>query len=202
MWIRSNIAKALLLAVTTLVAANGVAQLPYTVDDSFQAQVQDINQTLGLFSLHFLPNGQLVTTGTAVYDWSNWPINPALGLVRLNADGSPDLSFNNSGGIGRLFPWQDSYYAMGKPKRTDINGFPDSDFADNTFISILFTGTHCVPLADSTVLIGGKHRVKSRVDTTNIPGEFCVVKLDKHGQPDTTFQHRIFDFGGRRILQA
>lgn len=188
-----NILRALLATATTglLFVSNAYAQ-PGSVDLSFNAGLSVDSEVL---QVALQSNGKVIVGGTFA--------TPSPGLARLNADGSPDVTFHGgtgvdtagyAGGVSVLAVQPDdkiiiggtfnTYDGVGRTNIARINadGTLDLSFDPGQGIGEIVPKVLAIVLQpDGRILIGGQF---SSVDGTN---RFSIARLNTDGTLDTSF---------------
>ena len=164
---------------------SSTAQQPWSVDTTFRIDAQE----RGASSVIPLPDGKVIVSGGIQF-----PGNAnTTRLSRLNAEGSRDLSFFESGfGGSTITLWNDRFYAEGGTtvRRFLMDGQLDPTFIEmnsGPYFSSLQAGDfHIYP--DGRVLLAGAHDLQDPVRGYN--GLYHLIWFSNTGYLDTTRAHR------------
>lgn len=193
-------------AMALCAIAWGHAQYPLSVDTTFRTSIAE--RYVG--DIHFMDDGSLLVTGLVKLE-GEIETN-SMGL--LNPSGEALWFIGGSTGTGDIIPFQDKYFIQGGQYFLRFNSDFTVDYTydnQNLFIDPWNGGDiHVQP--DGRVLTTGSHVLRSYEDTSIIGYNFCLVRLDTVGYPDSTFTHcqcqtgyatRIFEMDdGRFILSG
>lgn len=189
--------KKIFLLVSFLVFGFGFGQSSAEIDNGFNI-VDNIFHTGGRKMIK-QSNGKFIVLGGGISAYKNF-VYPASSLYRLNADFTPDTTFNVMV-INNVYDFDvqsnDKIIIVGnfssvngvsvnKIARLDSNGFFDSSFIfANTTGLANFTiyGLHAVKILSSgKILVGGK---------VNISGKGDLFRLNSNGTFDNTFSSGV-----------
>lgn len=188
----SNIVRSpLMFALVSVLAHTGSpAQSGLRVDPAFSTTFDDLVIPTVSICSHAssvlpLSNGQVIAAGMFYY---GPPTSEDLGyvsLVRLNADGSRDLSFAGISSDAYLVPWNEVFYSGPYPRRHFSDGTVDYSFSLLNAPDLdLYPFSYHV-CEDGSVVVVGEH-------TISVPGggtveHFGACKLDPTGALDDAF---------------
>ncbi|MCB9184291.1 MAG: T9SS type A sorting domain-containing protein [Flavobacteriales bacterium] len=176
----------LVLAVALIAATCALAQQPFELDTTFRTEIEQryVNSLLPM------PDGKLIASGVMRYQG----MVPEYTLARLNADGSLDDTYYNSGlGGGRITAWSNRLYVSTSysVRRILQSGSNDSSFHMGSQIIPYFASGqggdyHVFP--DGRVLMSGNHTLS---DTARgFVGMHQLIWFSNEGYLDTTRVHR------------
>jgi uncharacterized delta-60 repeat protein len=179
-----------------------------TLDNSFQINTSGtgnyFSQIVDVFNIAVLPDGKLMVTGGFTYLLNG---SQKANVVRLNADGSIDATFNLSilindmftpsgGGQNRFVTLNDGKTVVGTsrvnrigttaPVRLNSNGVLDNTFSLTTYNNQDVVNIRDIAVqADGKILIGGSYTIGNV--TGNVLKSF-IARLNSDGSLDQTFQ--------------
>lgn len=165
-------------------AAIVVAQQPFDLDPSFRTTISEVYVS----SAARMPDGKLLVSGEMKFG-----SGLTYYLMRLNSDGSRDMSFPYVGaGGGRITPWSDRYYVSTAQtlRRLTPAGLLDPTFQhlnDNPEFSSGQGGDYHV-YPDGSVVITGDHIVN--VPDSGWSGFYSLIWFNNDGTLDLTRQPR------------
>jgi len=179
-----------------------------TLDNSFQINTSGtgnrFSQIYDVFNIAVQQDGKLMVTGAFTYTING---SQRTNMVRLNADGSIDTTFNLSipiidtfspsgGGQNRFVILNDGKTVVGisrstsaerlGPVRLNSNGA-----LDNTFSPTAYSDKNAVYIMDVIVQPDGKILIGGTYSAPNIPGSGIrsfIARLNSDGSADQTFQ--------------
>jgi hypothetical protein len=169
-----------------LVAIVAFAQWNFTVDTTFQAEVEGRN----INDLMVMPDGKIFLSGRIRFLGDDFD----RGSSKLLANGARDMSFPSfpeTTGGGKITPWENSFYVSnGLVRRLNSDGLIDPAFISLNlglyFYSLQGGDYHVFP--DGRVLISGNHLLSDSV--RGFEGLYQLVWFTNTGYLDTTRIHR------------
>jgi len=169
-----------------LVAIVAFAQWNFTVDTTFQAEVEGKN----INDLMVMPDGKIFLSGRIRFLGDDFD----RGSSKLLANGARDMSFPSfpeTTGGGKITPWENSFYVSnGLVRRLNSDGLIDPAFISLNlglyFYSLQGGDYHVFP--DGRVLISGNHLLSDSV--RGFEGLYQLVWFTNTGYLDTTRIHR------------
>lgn len=184
---------------TISVVTLAFAQVPFALDTTFRTTLQS-DPSRFIASVWPQPDGKIIASGRMRFPGESYDHS----LVRFNANGSRDVSFNNSGlGTGIITPWQDRFYVgtTATVRRILMNGTQDPTFiemnSDPLFLSNVGGGYHVFP--DGRIVICGSHQLR---DSVGGPwSSYQFIWFTNAGQLDTSRIHRRANGSLRRFAQ-
>lgn len=171
-------------AALALGAAVACAQQPFDLDPSFRTTISEVYVS----SMALMPDGKHLVSGEMKFG-----AGLTYYLMRLNSDGSRDLSFPYVGaGGGKITPWNDLYYVSTAQtlRRLMPTGLLDNTFQhlnDNPQFSSFQGGDYHV-YPDGSVVITGSHTVN--VPDSGWVGSHHMIWFNNDGTLDLTRQPR------------
>ena len=170
----------LFAGLVAFTANTGHGQLVWSVDTSFHTDLQ----LRSVSDIEFRDDGLLIS---GQFRFTGDP--NIYGSALLDYDGH--FVAGNAGG-GWIIPWSDYLYlGIGAGVRRMFSDYTvDYSYpGDSPFISSIHGGQFYV-YPDGKVLITGGHDLWSRQDTSFLGPQYCLVRMDADGLPDSTFHHR------------
>jgi hypothetical protein len=169
-----------------LAAIVAFAQWNFTVDTTFQAEVEGKN----INDLMVMPDGKIFLSGRIRFLGDDFD----RGSSKLLANGARDMSFPSfpeTTGGGKITPWENSFYVSnGLVRRLNSDGLIDPAFISLNlglyFYSLQGGDYHVFP--DGRVLISGNHLLSDSV--RGFEGLYQLVWFTNTGYLDTTRIHR------------
>ena len=169
-----------------LVAIVAFAQWNFTVDTTFQAEVEGKN----INDLMVMPDGKIFLSGRIRFLGDDFD----RGSSKLLANGARDMSFPSfpeTTGGGKITPWESGFYVSnGLVRRLNSEGLIDPAFISLNlgpyFYSLQGGDYHVFP--DGRVLISGNHLLSDSV--RGFEGLYQLVWFTNTGYLDTTRIHR------------
>ena len=172
-----------------------IAQAPFSVDTTFQAQLVSSISGGGptVNSIIPLEDGRVIISGT--FRFPGDPIPPLVSRhgALLNLDGSVDPSYPPYPAMGgKMTRWEDKFYVgVGQTvRRRHISGALDTEFINmdlGPYFSSLFYGDYHV-FPDGSLVIGGKHILSDSI--RGFEGGYNFIWFTNTGYLDTTRVHR------------
>jgi len=172
------------MAALLLRAAMAFAQQPFDLDESFRTTLTEVYVS----SMTLMPDAKLLVSGEMKFG-----SGLTYYLMRLNNDGSRDMSFPYVGaGGGKITPWNDRYYVGTSHllRRLTPLGLLDNSFQslnDNPEFSSGQGGDYHV-YPDGSVVITGYHIVN--VPDSGWQNIYCLIWFNNDGTLDLTRQPR------------
>ncbi len=184
-----NLRALLLLAATTWVAANSVAQAPLTIDPSFNIYItpEFIEQWQDVANVTFAferDDGNILIGGTHIDDPAELPYSQSV-LIDQSGEFVPSNFINVPfQGVTELANGQ--YLANHRRRDHDGTWDPTWDSYPDTLANFLRGGWHVFD--DLSMVVGGSFTFESGEIPT-----ICLIKLRNDGQLDTTWPVRRCD---------
>lgn len=173
------------------------------------------------FDSAVLPDGKIIVVGASAADGVDWNVM----VRRYNADGSKDLTFNNSGKIVYAISQRSEViysvkiqtdgkillagYAQSPDGEANFivmrllaNGIIDQFFGNGGWYIIGPTATDDIAMAVDIQNVGGTDKIVVAGTAGSTNSKFCLARLEMNGQFDSAFGIKLISLGGLQdILQ-
>jgi hypothetical protein len=189
--------KCFCLVATFLVATTASAQVPFSLDTTFRAQLTHTwnGPVANVQSLFPMDDGRVIISGAFRFPGDPVPPTNSRHGARLFPDGSRDTTFRPYPVMGgRIIPWQDKMYVNTHgPRRLDLDGNTDPTYISmnsGPYVSTFMHGD-CHVFPDGRVVVGGRHILSDSI--RGFMGDHNFIWFTDQGYLDTTRTHRKGD---------